>query len=388
MQAATFHLTGPDAIEVDGTWRLSETVGSLIGDKLDASVDTLADGRSAGVMVVTLSNDRLRLEVVPTRGMGIRSVERDGCRFGWESPVAGPVHPMWVPITEPSGLGWLDGFDELLVRCGLESNGAPEYEAATGRLRYPLHGRIANLAADDVAVVYDADAREIILRGTVTETRFLFHRFELQSELRLRPDTATVRLVDRVTNRSSSAATMQLLYHINFGRPLLEPGSRVVVPARRIVPRDARAAEGIATWDRYGEPTPGFAEQVYFAEPLRDADGRGRAVLSNADASRGAALRFAADTLPCFTLWKNTGAPEDGYVTGLEPATNFPNQRSFEERHGRVLSLPPGASADFELELDFMTTAAETGKAVEQAEALQAGTELEVCDQPRADWCA
>ena len=36
---------------------------------------------------------------------------------------------------EPSGLGWLDGFDELLVRCGLESNGAPEFDA-DGRVVY------------------------------------------------------------------------------------------------------------------------------------------------------------------------------------------------------------------------------------------------------------
>ena len=35
---------------------------------------------------------------------------------------------MWVPLTEPSGLGWLSGFDELMVRCGLESNGAPDFD--------------------------------------------------------------------------------------------------------------------------------------------------------------------------------------------------------------------------------------------------------------------
>jgi hypothetical protein len=39
-------------------------------------------------------------------------------------------------------------------------------------------------------------------------------------------------------------------------------------------------------------------------------------------AERGVALRFNRQDLPCFTVWKNTGALEDGYVTGLEPATN------------------------------------------------------------------
>ena len=61
----------------------------------------------------------------------------------------GPVHPKFVPLAEPSGVGWLDGFDELLCRCGLVSNGAPEFDER-GQLRYGLHGRIANLPARKV----------------------------------------------------------------------------------------------------------------------------------------------------------------------------------------------------------------------------------------------
>ena len=387
MQPTTFHLTGPDAVETDGSWRLSEAVGSLISGGLDAQVRVLRDGRSAGVTVVTLSNDHLRVAVVPTRGMGIHHVERDQFRFAWNSPITGPVHPAWVPIAEPSGLGWLDGFDELLVRCGLESNGAPEHDDR-GVLRYPLHGRIANQPAHEAFLSYDASSEELCLTGIVHETRFLFQRLELRSELRIAPGSPTIRITDTVTNRAGTATSMQLLYHINFGAPLLEAGSRVVVPSRRIVPRDARAAEGIATWNEYEEPTAGFTEQVYFLEPLADASGRGCAVLTDAQEEHAAVVRFAADALPCFSLWKNTAAIEDGYVTGLEPATNYPNPKSFEERHGRVVAIPPEASATFEIELDFLTSASETADALKCAHDLQATAPTEVCDQPRADWCA
>ena len=54
------------------------------------------------------------------------------------------------------------------------------------------------------------------------------------------------------------------------------------------------------------------------------------------------AVRWNRNELPCFTVWKNTGAMEDGYVTGIEPATNYPNFRSFERQQGRVRVLPPG----------------------------------------------
>ena len=82
--------------------------------------------------------------------------------LGWKSPVRGPVHPNFVPLMEPSGLGWLDGFDELLCRCGAESNGAPDF-TEQGALTFPLHGRLANRPAHFVEVAVDGD--EIQIRG-------------------------------------------------------------------------------------------------------------------------------------------------------------------------------------------------------------------------------
>ena len=99
----------------------------------------------------------MRLLVIPTRGMGIWKAIVGDETLGWRSPVRGPVHPQFVPLFDPSGLGWLEGFDELLVRCGLESNGAPEFDQQ-GRLLYPLHGRIANRPAHHVEVTVDDTA--------------------------------------------------------------------------------------------------------------------------------------------------------------------------------------------------------------------------------------
>ena len=59
----------------------------------------------------------------------------------------------------------------------------------------------------------------------------------------------------------------------------------------------------------------------------------GKALLRNRAGDKAVALRFARAQLPCFTLWKQTGGRRDGYVTGLEPATNYPNPRPFEQRH-------------------------------------------------------
>ena len=76
---------------------------------------TLRGGLREGVDVVEVDNGRLRFVVIPTRGMGLWRASCGDVQLGWKSPVQGPVHPAFVPLWEASGLGWLDGFDELLV---------------------------------------------------------------------------------------------------------------------------------------------------------------------------------------------------------------------------------------------------------------------------------
>ena len=58
--------------------------------------------------------------------------------------------------------------------------------------------------------------------------------------------------------------------------------------------------------------------------------------------------------MPGFTLWKNTDTKADGYVTGLEPGTGFPYNRSVERANGRVPKLKAGASVTFKLEVEVL----------------------------------
>ena len=139
-------------------------------------------GRSDGVHVVTLDNGAMSIDVLPTRGMGIWRVKRGDKTLGWQAPMREPVNPAFVPLMEPAGLGWLDGFNELLCRCGLESNGPPEFDDA-GRLLRPLHGRIANTPAHRVELIVDEDAGLLTLRGVVDESRFHFQSLRLTTSI-------------------------------------------------------------------------------------------------------------------------------------------------------------------------------------------------------------
>jgi galactose mutarotase-like enzyme len=354
--------------------------------QVEVRKSTLRGGLCDGVDVVRVNNGRLSFDVLPTRGMGLWKVWLDGEEIGWQSPVRGPVHPKFVPLMEPGGLGWLDGFDELLVRCGLESNGAPDFDAS-GRLRYPLHGRIANRPAQRVEIEVDDERGEIAVIGVVEETRFHFWKLRMTSRISTQVGENHLRIRDEVENLSASPATAQMLYHINFGQPLLEPGSRFLAPVRKVMPRDARAAEGIATWNVYADELASYAEEAYFIELLANGDGWSPTLLRNAAGTRGASVHVHTEQLPCFTLWKNTTAAADGYVTGLEPGTNFPNPRTFEGQQGRVVQLTPGERVALQLGLEIHHGSDQVQEAEQAIATLQARVTPEVCDQPQAPWC-
>jgi len=348
---------------------------------------TLRGGRREGVDVVEVDNGRLRFVAIPTRGMGLWRATCGDVQLGWKSPVKGPVHPAFVPLWEASGLGWTQGFDELLVRCGLESNGAPEY-SANGLLRYPLHGLITNTPAHKVEVTIDGDSGEIAVTGVVDEARLFGNKLRLTATIRTRVGSSTLTVSDEITNLSAEPSELELLYHINFGMPLLTPGAKVVVPVKKVAPHNAVAVANLPDWNVYGPETPGMPEACFFFDLAADPAGRTQALLRSAAGNQGVSVKFNKNQLPCFTLWKNRQAAADGYVTGLEPAINFPNRKSFEKEKGRVATLAPGETRRFEVSIEAHADAASVAAAEKAVATIQSSVVPEICGQPNPQWSA
>lgn len=346
---------------------------------------TLRGGLRDGVDLLEVDNGTLRFALVPTRGMGLWRASLGQLALGWQSPVQGPVHPAFVRLNEGSGIGWLDGFDELLVRCGLESNGAPEFDDRGG-VRYPLHGKIANLPAHKVELAIDDESGEITVTGEVDEARLFGPKLRLVSRVTTRVGQPGLTILDTVTNLSAEPGEMQLLYHTNFGLGLADPGAKAVVPIQKMAPRDARAVADLKQWDTYGPQKPGAPEAVFLFQPACDAEGRTRTLLHNAAGTQGVSLQFNTRQLPYFALWKNPLAVADGYVTGLEPALNFPGCHSFEKAHGRVAPLAPGESRRFEITLEVHPSAESVTSAIQDIRRLQEGTTPTLLSQPDPEW--
>lgn len=345
----------------------------------------LHGGLSEGVDLIEVNNGALQISILPTRGMGVWKGCFQGIPLEWKSPVTNPVNPAYVNFSERGGLGWLRGFNELICRCGLISNGPPGNDPAGNQLEsdLTLHGRIANTPASFVSIELDpADGGLMRITGRMEEGMLFGSHLVLESTLETRLGSASFLIRDRVTNRGPTETESELLYHINIGAPFLEAGSRFSMPFAEMAPRDSRAAEGIADYDSYLGPTPGYAEQAYYFGPGCDENGLTPALLSNKKGDLGFLVDFKRAGLPCFTLWKNTQPEAGGYVTGLEPGINFPNFRAVEREQGRLKCLSSGDSYETELRISILNQSNTVAESQQKITRLCEKSKLIIHDAP------
>ena len=312
---------------------------------------TLRGGKQAGSELIIVNNGMTTITLIPTRGMGLLSVVAGDLTLGWESPVKEIVHPQFINLQSRGGLGWLEGFNEWMCRCGLESNGQAGEDKFINNvgdeatMQLTLHGKIANIPASTVEIVVDRNSPYTIrVRGRVDEKMFYGPKLELQTELSTQPGASTFRISDVVTNKGAQPQEFEMLYHANYGKGLLEAGATLVAPIKQVTPFNANAARDVDTHDTYRGPTLGYIEQVYALRLYGDKQNQTTVLLQNKKKNRGVSMTWSLKQLPYLTQWKNTAAIKDGYVTGLEPGTNFPYNRSVERKFGRVPKLPAGAS--------------------------------------------
>jgi uncharacterized protein DUF4432 len=373
------------------TFELREAANLRLAGGSDWSIRKrmLRGGVSDRVDVVELNNGAFSVSILPTRGMGLWRGEYRGNALGWNSPVKQPVNPCYVNQADRNGLGWLEGFNELMCRCGLSSNGVPGLDVVldnTGhKIEAPLtlHGKIANTSAHRVEVAVNTDGEGLIsVNGIIDEAMMFGPGLRLKSTCETVPNSNRLTIRDEVINVSARPMEVQLLYHTNFGPPFLEQGSHLVIPFREVAPRDPRAAEDTKTWQTYLGPTPGYTEQCYFAELIGDDHEKTTVLLRNSAGNKGVSLAFNIRELPSFTVWKCTQPEADGYVTGLEPGTNFPNLKTFERKHGRVIALAPGASHRVQIDLTVHASADEVKAVEKKIRELQDRTHPVLHDQP------
>ena len=365
-------------------WQVtSDELGIKTAKPFSVSMRSLHGGREEGVSLIVIDNGTMKMTVVPNRGMNVLEAVAGDVRLGWDSPVDEVVNPAFIELNARGGLGWLEGFNELVTRCGYEWVGHPGED--NGEL-LTLHGRAANIPASRVVLEIDEKPPYAIrLRGELQEKAFKKVDFAIMTELSTEPGRSGFSLHDTLTNQGDYAKEYQALYHSNFGMPLLEQGARFVAPVKQVSPFNAKAGEELGDWQTYRGPTSDYDETVYNVVPYADAQGETLAMLHNRDAELGVTVGFNTRELPVFSLWKNTDTEKQGYVTGLEPGTSYSYNRSYQRPLGLVPKIEPGEQKHFHVRYELLASKAAVADARKRIEAIQAGRQSEVRQEPLVD---
>ena len=291
---------------------------------------TYTSGKANGTKAIEVKNGSgLRFVILPGRGMDIAYAEFQGIPFSYISKT-GIVEA--AHYDEPD---FLRSFTAgLLTTCGLTYMGAPCEDQGQ---KLGAHGRIANLPAFDVGIVQEwrEDNYVIEVRGKVREAAVFGENMVLTRTITTKFGDNRIYIHDEIENEGFTETPLMVLYHMNFGFPLISSSTVLSTNCENTRPRDEVAKPGVNSACNFSEPIPNYREQVFY----RDAVENSFAKLENPDLGLAVKVEFSGDELPYLIEWKQMGEQE--YVVGLEPATYPPDGRAAARKRGELLCLKP-----------------------------------------------
>lgn len=304
------------------------------------------EGPEAGVEQIRVrTGSGLSFHVTPEKGMDISLAEFGGVPINWQA-ANGDVHPAYY---DASGQEWLrTASGGLLMTCGLTQVGSPCEDEGE---RLGQHGRIHHTPARSVFATgqWVDDEYEMTVGGIVEEVSFFGAYLQLSRRITCRLGDNTIRIEDQVRNMGFKPSPLMLLYHFNFGFPLMSESTKVIFPGGAPLAREAETK--VTGYEDWQSPEMNVKEQVFY-----HSGDAGQAQIYNPvfPTTTGATpievtLSWSADTLPHLVQWKMPGS--GAHVLGLEPSNCYVGGRASEREAGRLQSIEPGELKHYALEL-------------------------------------
>lgn len=318
---------------------LRERIGSM---RQLASIRraVLDDDKGRNMRIVEISNGSgLDFTVYPDRGMDIGEARFKGTPLAWITP-NGPVAPEFY---EANGLNWLRSWGGgLLTGCGLMNVGGPN---CAGGEEHGLHGRLSHTPAGNINTFSrwsDDDSYELKVEGDIRISRVFGKNLLMHRSIRTAMGENAIEIEDTVSNEGFRTTPFMLLYHMNFGYPLVDEKTFLEAVEHKVTPQNAIAAAGFRDWRYADAPAEDFIEQVFYHDIPAGDDGMAAISMINPEKKLRLTVSYRTAELPYLVQWKQMGRGE--YVMGLEPANCFPEGQENFEKRGLLKLLRPGES--------------------------------------------
>ncbi|WKN46375.1 aldose 1-epimerase family protein [Tunicatimonas pelagia] len=316
----------------------------------------LDNGQGRGTRIAWINTGTgLRYKVVLDRAMDIADAFFQQHSLAWLSH--GGITPPQASANQ--GINWLRNFGGgLLTTCGLTHVGGPEKDERGER---GLHGRISNTPAEIESIIQPDIATgkmNMSISGRIRETTVFGPSLELYRTISSTIGSSIIRIEDEVINRGNTSAPHMLLYHCNFGWPLVDEGAKLVWRGDWQTPSGEPGRIFRQDNDFCQCPAPlgehnGTGEDVAFINIQADENGTCTCGIHNPKLNLAVVLRFPKQQLPWLTNWQHWGKGE--YVTGLEPGTNPPIGQAQARANNTLIQLEPDESRKYSLEIEVLT---------------------------------
>ncbi len=311
------------------------------------------DGRSKGIRAVDIKTPAgIDMTILIDRGLDISYLSYKSVPFGWRSATK-EISPFYY---DPRGLEFFWSFyGGLLTTCGLDNIGGPCTDDSE---ELGLHGRISNIAAENVA--YDIDCKDndyvAWVKGKLREVKVFGDKLELRRKIITWFDKTKILIEDNIENIGHVRSPIMILYHINIGYPVLDRNSELIEARAKIIANDEESEKGLKNYFKFGEPESNGKMQVYFHDIEPDEEGFSNIALVNKEFNNGEGIgiwvRFEKKNLPYLIQWKNLGEGE--YVCGIEPANSLVRGRDVERKEGTLKFIDPQEKFNYKVELNIL----------------------------------
>lgn len=253
----------------------------------------------------------------------------------------------------------------LVFTSGLENICPP---CTSGGKEYPMHGRIRTTPAEHLCADagWTEEGYTMMLSGEMREAELFGENMVLRRKITTTYPGKTIVVEDEIENQSFREETMMLLYHCNLGWPLLDEACEIVLPTRKVIPRDEAAANYTQDYDHMEAPRDNEPEYVFIHELAADENGDTFAAVINRKLGIGVKISFNKKELPYFMEWKSLASGD--YVVGLEPANSSVYGRKFHEERGDLHTMEPFAKENKRLVFTFLDGEAELEAVKAEAE--------------------
>lgn len=315
----------------------------------------LDNGPSRGSRIAWINTGTgLRYKVVLDRAMDIADAFYNQYSLAWISSVG-------ITLPQPFSnrdTEWLKTFGGgLLTTCGLTHIGGPEQDAQGIR---GLHGEISNTPAELESVFqpdFANDNMQMSITGKIKQTKLFGPDLSLRRTISGTIGKAVIHIHDEIVNEGNQYSPHMLLYHFNFGWPLVDEGTDIIWNGEWIARSedDKHIFNGNNDFKKCPGPLNkhnGSGEATAYINIAAAEDGYSICGLHNKKLGLAVAMRFKKQQLPWLTNWQHWGTRE--YVTGLEPGTNPPIGQSNARAKGELIELAPGESRMYDLELEVI----------------------------------